>query len=169
MELRLAVMQELPQIKDMYGDIIGKMDEDGLQIWDEIYPCEFFEDDIQNNRLYIMSEGSELVAAFALRGSSSGENAVRWADGSGKALYIDRLGVNVKYRGKGIGSLLLAKAKETAMALGAEYLRLFVADINTPAVGLYSKNGFTRAEGMYDEVIDENFILHEYGYEIKLT
>lgn len=168
MDFRHAVIQDLPPIIGMYKEIIKKMDEDGLQIWDDIYPCGYFEDDINNNRLYIMAEGMEIVAAFALCKSNSGEGFIEWENRSGKALYLDRLGVNVKYRGKGIGGLSLTKAREAAKALGAEYLRLFVVDINAPAIGLYRKNGFVSAKGVYDEVIDEDCILHEYGYEIRL-
>jgi ribosomal protein S18 acetylase RimI-like enzyme len=93
---------------------------------------------------------------------------VNWKDNAGKALYIDRLGVNVNYSGKGIGSYMLTKARETAKSLSAEYLRLFVVDINGPAIRLYTKNGFTKAAGVYDEVIDDDLVLHEYGYEILL-
>lgn len=63
--------------------------------------------------------------------------------------------------------MMLTKARETAKTQGADSLRLFVVDINTPAINLY-KNGFTRASGIYDEVIDEEITLHEFGYEVKL-
>ena len=85
-----------------------------------------------------------------------------------KAVYIDRLGVNVKYSRKGIGSLILDKAKEIAKTLDAEYLRLFVVDINIPAIQLYTKKEFVKVNGVYNEVFDDGFVLHEYGYEIKL-
>lgn len=49
MDFRQAVMQDLPQLKDMYKRIIKDMNEQNIQIWDDIYPCEFFEDDIKNN------------------------------------------------------------------------------------------------------------------------
>lgn len=52
---------------------------------------------------------------------------------------------------------------------GAEYLRLFVVDINQPAIKLYMKNGFKRANGIYDEQIDEEIVLHEFGFEIKTS
>lgn len=168
MDFRLADIRDLPQIIGMYREIIRKMDRDGLQIWDDIYPCGYFEDDIKNNRLYVMSDGSEIAAALALCSSNSGEGFIEWENTSGKALYLDRVGVSVKHRGKGIGALLLTSAKETAKALGAEYLRLFVVDINAPAIGLYQKIGFIRAKGIYDEHVDEDFVLREYGYEIRL-
>lgn len=63
---------------------------------------------------------------------------------------------------------MITKAREVARILGFEYLRLFVVDINIPAIQLYEKNGLTKAEGFYDEVFDDGFVLHEYGYEIKV-
>lgn len=168
MNFRLAAMKDLPQIKKMYRVIIQQMNKNQIPIWDDIYPCEFFENDIMNNRLYLLQNNTEILSAFALCDSNSGENAVEWKDGSGKALYIDRLGVNTSYCRKGIGSLMLDKAKETAITLSAQYLRLFVVDINTPAIQLYSKTGFTRVKGIYDEVIDSDCILHQYGYELQL-
>lgn len=168
MNFRLATIQDLSQIKHIYRQIVRKMNEDKIQIWDDIYPCEFFEDDIKNKQLYLMLEDTVIVSAFVLCNSNSGQNAVEWNDTSGKALYLDRLGVNVNYLRKGVGGSMLAKAKEITKSLGVEYLRLFVVDINIPAIRLYSRNGFTRVNGLYKEVIDKECILYEYGYEIEL-
>jgi ribosomal protein S18 acetylase RimI-like enzyme len=168
MDFRLAIMQDLPQLKAVYKDIVRNMNENQIEIWDDIYPCEFFEKDINNQQLYVLYDDNELVSAFALCDTNSGEKSVKWKDNASKALYLDRLGVNVNYSGKGIGSFMLTKAREVAKTLGAEYLRLFVVDINKPAIRLYTKNGFTKATGIYDEIIDIDFILHEYGYEVLL-
>lgn len=51
---------------------------------------------------------------------------------------------------------------------GAEFLRLFVIDFNVPAINLYKKFGFTQADGIYKEVIDETLSINEIGFEIKL-
>ena len=40
--------------------------------------------------------------------------------------------------------------------------------INKPAIRLYQKNGFTKVDGVYDEVFDDGYVLREIGYEIKL-
>lgn len=168
MDFRLAVMQDLSQIKDMYQQIVKTMNQQNIKIWDDIYPCNFFEEDIKNNQLYVLLNNGEIVSAFVLRATNAGEKAVQWNDNHANVLYIDRLGVDVKYAKKGIGSLMLAKAKEVAKVLGAEYLRLFVVDINEPAIKLYIKNGFVKVDGTYDEIFDDGFELHEYGYEIKL-
>lgn len=168
MEARLAVMSDLPQIKDMYQEIIENMNENGIRIWDEIYPCEFFQNDIENNQLYLLEGFNEIFAAFALCRSNPGSKKVRWAGRHASALYIDRLGVNVNYLKRGIASIAIEKAVQLSKAAGAEYLRLFVVDENYPAIRLYEKNGFQKAIGIYDEVICENLILHEFGYERKL-
>ena len=168
MDFRQAVMQDLPQLKDMYKRIIKDMNEQNIQIWDDIYPCEFFEDDIKNNQLYILLKNGEIVSAFVLSDTNSGETAVEWNDNHAKAVYIDRLGVNIKFLKKGLGSLMLDKAKEIAKTLNAEYLRLFVVDINIPAIQLYTKKEFVKVNGVYNEIFDDGFVLHEHGYEIKL-
>ena len=63
---------------------------------------------------------------------------------------------------------MIDKAKRIAKTLGAEYLRLFVVDINEPAIQLYTKNDFVKVDGVYEETFDDGFELHEYGYEIRL-
>lgn len=168
MLLRLADAKDLPQLKAMYRDIIQNMNDNQIQIWDDIYPCEFFEEDIKEKRMYVMLNQGKIISAFVLCDKNSGESTVKWQDNSAKALYLDRFGVNVNYQKLGMGAFTLEKAQETAKKLDASYLRLFVVDINEPAIRLYEKNGFIKADRIYDEVFDDGFVLHEYGYEIKL-
>lgn len=188
MEFRLAAIQDLPKLKAVYTEITENMDRNGLQIWDDIYPCAFLEGDILNNRLYVLIHSvqnprvfakhssdrelrfaaGEIISAFALLDTNAGEKALEWKDNQGKALYLDRFGVNVSWQKRGIGSFMLEKARETAKKLGAQYLRLFVVDVNEPAVSLYLKNGFTKANGIYYEAVDDDVILREYGFETAL-
>lgn len=168
MDFRLAVMQDLPQIQAMYSDIVRPMAENGIDIWDEIYPCAFFEEDIRRGRLYGLWSEGELMSAFALCERNSGEASIRWKHDGGMALYLDRFGVNARYLRRGIGSLMLERAKQAAKEAGAAYLRLFVVDINEPAIRLYARNGFVKADGIYDEAVDGGLVLREYGFETAL-
>ena len=168
MELRIAIMEDLPKLKATYKDIIENMNRSNINIWDEIFPCEFFEDDIKNNRLYVLVDNDEIVSAFSLCDSNSGEDRVTWKDNNASALYIGKLGVNVSYLRKGIASIVLNKVIELSRKMNVEYLRLFVVDENYPAINLYKKVGFEKADGIYNEVIDENIVLHEFGFEIKV-
>lgn len=168
MDFRLAVMEDLPQLKEVYKGIIKNMEYNQIHIWDDIYPCKFFEKDIQNNCLYVLLNQNEIVSAFALYNTNSGEKSVEWKENQCKVLYLNCLGVNINYLKMGIGSFMLEKAKETAKNLGAVYLRLFVVDINKPAINLYIKNGFIKVNGIYHERIDKDLVLHEYGFEVML-
>lgn len=169
MEFRLANSNDLPKLKAMYGNIIDDMNRNNISIWDEIYPCEFFSEDVEDNRLYVLIEANDdIVAAFALCESHTGEGYVKWENTHQKALYLDRFGVNIDYSGRGVGSIMLKHAIELSKQKGAKYLRLFVVDINKPAIGLYLKNGFRQVDGIYEERIDDDLILHEYGFEIEV-
>lgn len=167
-EFQLARMSDLESIKTMYKEIIENMNRQGINIWDDIYPCEFFAEDINNDRLYVLKTKDEILSAFALGKNNLGENAVEWKEPHAKAIYLDRLGVNVKYSKTGIGRLMLEKAKEIARSNDAKYLRLFVVDTNEPAIRLYENNNFIKAKGMYEERFEDGFCLHEFGYEIEI-
>ena len=153
MDFRLAQTQDLPQIKQTFQEIIHQMEQNNLQIWDDIYPCSFFEDDIKNNRLYVLTKKTELLSVFALCDTDEGAGTMAWTEQTAAARYLDRFGVNAHYSRK---------------SFGAEYLRLFVVDENLPAIRLYEKGGFTKVNGIYQIELDEENTLNAYGYEIKL-
>lgn len=168
MELRLAKKSDLPQIKSMYRKLIEHMNQNNIAIWDEIYPCEFFENDIENSELYLLTDKNDIAAAFVLCESNDGAAHLEWKNRTGKVLYIDRLGVNVNYLRQGVGENALRSAMELAKQKDASCLRLFVVDRNEPAIRLYVKSGFQRAGGIYEEKIDECFVLREYGFEMAI-
>ena len=56
--------------------------------------------------------------------------------------YISALAVDERYRGKGIGSLLLNRIIETARSKNCRNVVLEVDGDNEPAIGLYRKFGF---------------------------
>lgn len=169
MDLRLANMKDLSKLKAVYRDIIDNMNKNNIKIWDEIFPCEFFSEDIENNRLYVMvDKKDDIVGAFALFESNTGENYVKWKNPNDKALYLGRFGVNVNYSRQGIGSIMLRHAIALTKQKYAKYLRLFVVDINKPAINLYLKNGFKQAKGIYEERISDEVTLSEYGFEIEV-
>ncbi len=168
MHLTLATNENLEQLQAVYRDIIANMSENGINIWNDIYPCETFYDDIQNHCLYILWNQDDIVGAFALYPYANGENEVKWHDLSAQAYYLDRLGVNVHYLHQGMGSVMLREAMLLARKMRGQYLRLFVVKENQPAIQLYVKNGFQKVQGIFQEKIDEQTILDEYGFEIKI-
>ncbi len=59
----------------------------------------------------------------------------------GKMLYLDDLVVNEKYRGKGIGSLLIEQLFKIAKEEAVKIIKWEVLDWNEPAINLYKKLG----------------------------
>lgn len=168
MELRLANEADLPRLKIMYNKIVTQMNENNIQIWDDVYPSEFLAEDIKPKHLYVLIDHETIVGAFALSDTHLGAQAMQWENTQAKAFYIDRFGVNADYLKRGLGSLMLKEAMTVAKDKAGEYLRLFVVDMNTPAIKLYIKNGFKQVEGVLEEKIDDELTLWEYGFEIKL-
>lgn len=170
MKLREARIADIFQIKEMYKDIVCEMEKNGTYIWDEIYPCEFLEEDIKKKQFYILvNDKGEILSGFALNSFHEGEDSIIWEKEKANVLYIDRLGGNAKYLRKGIGVLTLREACFLVKQLGGEYLRLFVVDNNFPAIALYEKAKFEKREGIYEEKIDEDLSFNEYGYEVKIV
>lgn len=165
---RRAVWEDLPAVREMYRGIVRWMDANGIRIWDDVYPCHALEEDVRRGRLHLLLDEGGPAAAFALCGDHPGEAHIEWADPWGGALYLTRMGVRAAHMGRGLGGLMLEKAGETARELGAAYLRLFVVDVNLPAVRLYAGRGFARRKGVYRQEIDTALVLCEYGYEKAL-
>lgn len=163
-----AVMEDLPVIQTLYRTIQRDMEQKNIAIWDEVYPCEFFAEDIREHRLYALFDRTEAVAAFALCRENGGAQAVGWENPGASARYIDRLGMSPARAGQGIGRRMLDEAERLALADGAQVLRLFVADYNSPAIHLYETCGFVRAKGAYLEQIPDSPPLRQYGYEKEL-
>ena len=170
MNFRFAEMDDLAQLKSVFEKIIEKMNAENGRIWDDVYPCCCFEEDIKNRRLYVLEDDGVILSAFALWALEPDDerNALIWESDPAKALYFGRFGVNVDSRKSGIGSIMIANAAAAARDKGAEYLRVFVAEKNKPAIHFYLKNGFEKTNVIYDEALDDDFVLRQFGFEKKL-
>ena len=168
MDLQLATQDDLLQIKEVYKDIVNKMTNDGIVMWNEEYPESALIDDVNDGELYLLKEGSELLGAFALNTIALGEKHVKWQDNAAKTIYLKRMAVNAIMQGKGVARLLIQYAKDEARSKGYEYLRLFVVDYNEPAINLYRSENFIQADGVYEDNLTENLRFIELALEIKL-
>ncbi|GAA4472160.1 GNAT family N-acetyltransferase [Novipirellula rosea] len=62
---------------------------------------------------------------------------------------IQNVGVSPEHRGRGLGSILLARAAKGFRAAGLTQMHLEVTTDNTAAVRLYERLGFRRAQVVY--------------------
>ena len=168
MTVRPARPSDLPALNEMFTAIVEHMDRTGVPIWNEFYPFDYFEEDIESGAMYVLEEDGSVTAAFSLCRECEGAPYVTWESADAPAIYFDRFGVSVEHRRMGVGRQAIASAEALARELGGKYLRLFVVDINAPAISFYERCGFVRAGGYYDEIINETTTLREYGYEKSL-
>lgn len=170
MELRVrkAELSDLPAVQEMYTALVSRMDRDGWSVWDETYPRDFVGKDIEAGQFYLLLEGDHLAGAFALPTHGNDEGDVPWQSPAAPARYLYRFGIAVEYGGRGLGKLALGLIGELAKSLGAQYLRLFVAHENVPAIGLYKKMGFTQLPGEFGEFLLDGTRLFEYAFEKHL-
>lgn len=170
MEIRIrrAEPSDLPAVKEMYAALVARMDQEGWGVWDETYPRDFVEKDIERGRFYLLLEGDRLAGAFALPPHDNGEGDVPWQEPSAPARYLYRFGIAAEYGGRGLGRLALERIGELARGLGAGYLRLYVAHENEPAIALYRKAGFSQPPGEFGEVLEDGTRLFEYAFEKRL-
>lgn len=170
MKTRLAYKNDLPKLESMYAQIVKVMNNNGIYIWNEYYPFEEFEGDIEKQRLHLIVDKSNIVAAFAVFDDIEGSKNFKWEDVNAKAMYVGRIGVNVNYLRKGFGSEILSKAYGIAKEKNYEYLRLTVVEDNLPAIKLYVNNGYMQVCGIYKEFSESlNKTINEIGFELKIT
>ena len=154
MKIVLAELKDLAQIKEIYTKIVKNMYNNGIEIWNEYYPNEVFETDIENKSLYLLKENNNILGAFVMYEHNNLEDDIKWEDKTAKAYLLNRVGVNVEYLRQGVGKKLISFAGNLAKEKGAKYLRLLVSEFNIPAINLYSKS--------------EDYSLNEYGFEMRL-
>lgn len=169
MNFRLANLEDLPKIYEIFAEIISDMNKNKIEIWDELYPCSLFKSDIEQGQLYLLCDGDTIVSVLALAdGKDEGEGTIEWQNSAQRAKYVLRFGVNVRCRHRGLARLTLEKAAELARSHGAEVLRLLVVDFNTPARNLYEKCGFALRPGEAILQFDDGSTLRELGMELAL-
>lgn len=166
--LRLAAAADLGALRALFRGITARLAADGIGIWNEVYPGCCFLDDIENERLYVLTKRGQLMGAFALCPPPQEPPFPAWTRQKGASLYLERLGVSIECRGKGYGEELLREAAALAKARGAMWLRLLVVTGNLPAVRLYEKTGFTREAGLYTLCLPDGSYLLEAGYYKRL-
>ena len=162
--IRLANIYDLAELKMMYDKIVVNMHKNGINMWNDVYPYICFEERINNKNLYVMTYENEIIASFSLVNSIEDAEDFKWS--GDKALYLGTVGVNVEFLKQGIGQLVIENSEKIAKSKGFNYLRLDVNEINIPAINLYKKCGFKQVEGesrFFSEILNKEIV--ELGFE----
>jgi GNAT superfamily N-acetyltransferase len=128
--IELAIYEKEP---DAVSNTIEKMYEDG-----------FGENPIYG--FYVAEHEGEIVAMALYY--------FRYSTWKGKRLFLEDLIVTEKYRGNGLGELMLQKMIEEAHSTKCTGLMWQVLDWNEPAINFYNKFGVRYDKGWYNVHLD---------------
>ena len=117
-----------------------------LRIWEkDVYPTrDFVSSSIENEEFYILTEGTEILAAEVLNHNLDGYDDMKWIVEAGKdqVLVLHAVAVSPEHLGQGYGKQMVRFAIEMAKKTGMKTLRLDVFPGNTPAERAYLSEGF---------------------------
>jgi len=111
---------------------------------------------IFNSDIYLLNNGTENIAVMALYKKSNSE------------LEIKNVAVTESYRNKGIGGILMDKAKEIAKENHYKTLTVGTSDTGFQQIRFYEKNGFIK-NGILKDFFIENYPdpIYENGLQMK--
>ncbi|WP_295670580.1 GNAT family N-acetyltransferase [uncultured Mucilaginibacter sp.] len=146
MQIRLAELNDIPQIIQMITEVVPLMIATGNFQWDDKYPnAEVFEQDIALQQLWVAAIDGEIGGVSAITTDQSPEYAdVGW-DLNEPSIVTHRLAVSPKHQGKGIAAALLLQAEEVAKTKGINVLRIDTNTANQATQRLFPKLGYVFA------------------------
>lgn len=111
---------------------------------------------IFNSDIYLLQDRTENIAVMALHKNSDTE------------LEIKNIAVIETYRSKGIGSILIDKAKEIARMSHYKTLTVGTSDTGSQQIRFYEKNGFLKT-GIRKDFFIENYPspIYENGQQMR--
>ncbi|MDR6488369.1 ribosomal protein S18 acetylase RimI-like enzyme [Chryseobacterium vietnamense] len=111
---------------------------------------------IFNSDIYLLYDGTENIAVMALYKNNNTE------------LEIKNIAVIESYRSKGIGSILIDKAKEIAKENHYKTLTVGTSDTGFQQIRFYEKNGFIKS-GILKDFFIENYPdpIYENGLQMR--
>lgn len=111
---------------------------------------------IFSSDIYLLHDGTENIAVMALHKNNDAE------------LELKNIAVIESYRSKGIGSILINKAKEIAHENKYKFLMVGTSDTGFQQIRFYEKNGFVKT-GIRKDFFIENYPapIYENGLQMR--
>lgn len=151
MNIRIAKLNDLDEINSIYINVIKKLNENKIYMWDNEYPFCEFQNDINNLEMYIIEENNKIIGAFSICKYDYPEyNVIDWEYKDKSHIYINRLAVSSSEQGKGYAKLGIKYIEKYAYENGFESIRITVNEKNNPAISLYENLGYKKVKkGVY--------------------
>lgn len=144
MTIRLAVLEDIPQIMHLVKKVIPLMHAVGNFQWGADYPNpEVFANDIEIGQLWIAEIEGQVVGVSAITTDQDPEYADAGWDISEEAIVTHRLAVDPDCQGKGIARGLMEQAEVVAKNRNIKTLRVDTNSENLATRALFPKLGYT--------------------------
>lgn len=146
MIIRLATLNDIPQILALVADVIPDMKAAGNFQWDYDYPNkQVFTEDINLNQLWITEITGAIAGVAAITTDQDAEYAQAGLDITETAIVTHRLAVNINYQGRGVAAALLKQAEQEAIRRSIDILRIDTNIANQATQKLFPKLGYILA------------------------
>ena len=144
MQLREAMLEDVPAIMALVRRGVPLMRASGNLQWDDSYPnAAVFEHDVELAQLWVAEIDGEIGGVAAITKDQEPEYAnVGW-DISEPAIVVHRLAVDPVFRGKGVAAALMFQAETIARTRGISVLRVDTNTQNQATQKLFPKLGYT--------------------------
>ena len=143
MTIRKGRKSDIKAIMKILENAVPLMNSAGNFQWDSTYPNEnVFEKDIEEGQLWVVEIEETLAGFAAITTDQEPEYADAGWDINEVSIVTHRLAVDPKYRGMGVGYLLLNKAEDLAKSRGINFLRIDTNTNNTATQKLFPKCGY---------------------------
>ena len=129
-----------------FRNLMVQLQQHHINLRPDVYKItdQFFSEDeyiklLETSQIILATNNEEIIGAVCYNIREMRADVIH----SFKCLWISDLIIDESYRGKGIGTMLMEKVKETAKENSVDRIQLNVSSYNTDAVKLYEKLGFT--------------------------
>lgn len=143
MIIRLATLQDIPEIMTVIREVVPLMIASGNLQWNDDYPnVAVFENDVALNRLWVADFDGAIAGVAALTTDAEPEYEQAGIDITAAAVVTHRLAVSTRFAGRGIAKALLNKAEEVAIQKGIKFLRTDTNSNNKATQKLFPTLGY---------------------------
>jgi RimJ/RimL family protein N-acetyltransferase len=143
----LATDRDIAALLQLATSCIGRMREEGIEQWDEIYPSETdLRRDIAAQALWILREREEIVGCMTLDANQDPLwDGIDWQFTAGPIAAVHRLMVSPSHQRRGLARRLMAFAEAQACRTQRAVVRLDAFVQNRASMALYEKLGYRHA------------------------
>ena len=162
MDLRKAVMTDLPAVEELYREAQGFLRSQGVDQWQDGYPNgETFRKDVEEESAWVLEEDGKIVAsAYLGTGREPTYDKIyegAWAVDAEEYAVLHRIAVAGSCKGKGVPKLFFQQLEQEAREKGLSVLRGDTHRDNKIMQKVMEKNGLNYRGIIYLEDGGERF------------